>query len=47
MQAHEIFHIVVVAGGLLAVDPRGLGSVARGAVRCPAVAQTAAKEGTG
>ena len=47
MQAYEIFRLVVVAGLLLAVEPRGLGSRARGAVRCPAVAQAAAKEGTG
>ena len=47
MQAHEIFHLVVVAGLLLAVEPRGLCSVAHRAVRRPAVAETAAKEGTG
>ena len=47
MQAHEIFHLIVFAGLLLAVEPRGLGSGAHRAVRRTAVAQAAAQEGAG
>jgi len=42
MQAHEIFHLLMVALLLLPVEPRGLSAGARRAVRRAAVAETAA-----
>ena len=47
LDADAVVVLVVPAHLLFAVEPRGLGSVAHRAVRCPAVAQAAAKEGTG
>ena len=45
--ADAVVMLLMVALLLLAVDPRGLGSGAHGAVRGTAVAQTAATEGAG